>query len=345
MLAQCHRLLSFDAVQTSYFGPQSEISFILRTLEIFDRGAFSPERTLRPLTEMFGASQTTQQHGVSVSSGDCTAELLENLPEKRIALQLVQSMVDLRNPAFENVEGTHFLDVIDRVYAVEIGTLQYQNRLDLLLLHSTLALCYSFHRDAHFDYQTSDTSARAWSHYSIARRLLGSLRHQHLIATQATIQLAIFLISNNRMTDAHGLIGQAWSNVAKDTVADMVASPSMSADSVNIHAELVKLDLYVSILLDLPRLATDEVTQHCLLNLQDLAAEARNVRLEASGKHLELLYFTYSAKRKLFPEQSAHKDDGVDLKSLRAVAKDLHRLTTDVAAFTARLTGEEELAM
>lgn len=133
--------------------------------------------------------------------------------------------------------------------------------------------------------------------------------------------LTIFLISTSRITAAHAYLGVACSTALRlglhKRVEDgILLSPAQRDTRNRVFLSLLQLDLYVSLVLDIPGFVDlDCIDPEIMTKLQpspsgrspypfDVTAESR-VQFSACAKHLELMALTATGLQTTFagPEQ------------------------------------------
>lgn len=344
MLTGCNRLISPAPWKSSFYGALSELSFILRTLELFDKGAYSPHRSLGPATDIFNRDPLD----VVPDSEDG----LSRLPEKEVTLQLMRSVLDRSHIFISFLHQTHFRSMIESVYN-EPDTSKDAHSSSLALLHYVIALGYLFSRPIHHDRGCLDAVTEATKHFDTGQQLLDTGRCDDLVSLQALLCSASFLISTSRIAAAHGVIGLATSAATRLGLHNGVTCQmSMTQDEkemrILVFAALVKMDLYASLILDLPRFIQDEFVDACLHDVRELSGYRGKLALghRASIKHLELLRSTCKARQAVFTDSAADNSaQTVDPKGLAATEVELHRWTREVSQHLFPLGDRAEFAM
>ena len=344
MLTGCNRLISPAPWKSSFYGALSEVSFILRTLELFDQGAYSPQQSLGPATDIFNRDAID---AVSDPEDD-----LCRLPEKQTTLQLVRSVLDRSHTFIGFLHQKHFRDTIDFVYdEPHMNRDAYASFLPLL--HHVIALGYLFSRPLHQENGCLSAVTEAAHHFDTGQYLLNIGRCDGLVSLQALLCGVYFLISTSRVAVAHGLIGLAASAATRLGLHDGVASQvGMAQEEKNLRilvfAALVKMDLYASLVLDLPRFIQDEFVDACLHDIRELCSHRGRLDLghRASIKHLELLRSTCKARQAVFIDSTAdNPTQTVNPKSLAAAEVELHRWTREVSQLLFPLGDRAEFAV
>jgi len=156
--------------------------------------------------------------------------------------------------------------------------------------------------------------------------------------------LTIFLISTSRITAAHAYLGVACSTALrlglhKRVEEGILLSPAQRDTRNRVFLSLLQLDLYVSLVLDIPGFVDLEcIDPEIMIKLQpstsgrspypfDVTAESR-AQFSASAKHLELLAVTGTGIQTTFAgidrkhnpaETEGFEFTDVDIKTLHGV--------------------------
>lgn len=352
MLAGSQRLICPAPWTSSFFGALSEVSFILRTLELFDRGAYSPHASLGPAMAIFNLPLPIEASTHSSPARSPDANVNSPMPERATTMELIGSLFARSHVFLSFLHEQHFRSMVGLLYDPRSSHGDAYNRF-LPLFHHVVALGYLFCRPQHQDYGCKFVLGEAMKHFQAGQRLLDVTRCDDLISIQALLCGIVFLMSTSRIAPAHTLIGLASSSAMRlglhCTTGD---SPQMLPDEkhmrVLVFATVVKLDMYASLILDLPRFIQDELVDASVDALHATFGEGDQLglSLEASIKHLELLRFTCSTRQAVFFNPATGQSvDMVDSKQLSRVEKDLHRWVKDVSVLLSRLGDSSEFAM
>lgn len=331
MLAGCNRLISPAPWTSSFYGALSEVSFILRTLELFDRGAYSPQRTLGPITEMFNLSLPARR-------ADRLSQSQTRIPLKEITHELLGSLFGRSHTFLSFLREQHFRNMVDILYNQALTPDDMCPRF-LPLFHHVVALGYLFCRAQHQAQTCSFALDQAMAHFQTGQQLLDICKCDDLMSIQALLCGSVFLLSTSRITAAHALIGVAVSSAMRLGFRGATAGmPQVTEDErqmrVLVFAALARMDLYASLVLDLPRFIGDELVDGCINAVQDTLTEGgqNSPGLDVSIKYLELLRFSCSARQAVFFDQSTGESvEVVDTKKLSASEAELHSWTKDVS--------------
>lgn len=332
MLAGCSRLISPAPWKSSFYGALSEVSFILRTLELFDEGAYSPQNSLGPVTNIFNLDRTAGSEESPVDSS-------HGLPEKELTLQLTRLALDHFHALIDFLHEAHFRRMIDLVY--EQGSAKTDAYIRFApLLHQVIALGYLVSRNLHQDLGCVTAVDVAKKHFRIGQQLIDISRCDDLVSLQALLCGAAFLMSTSRIAAAHALVGLAASSAIRVGLYGATASQTEMPQEeremrVLVLAAFIKLDLYVSLILDLPRFVQEDSVEACLHDLDEVFKHRTQLEFshKASIKHLELLRSSYTARQAIFVDATTGESiQAIDSTRLAAAEAELHRWTREVSA-------------
>lgn len=110
-----------------------------------------------------------------------------------------------------------------------------------------------------------------------------------------------------------------------------------------LFAALVKIDLYTSLILDLPRFIQDDLVDKSVMSFYDALNQdpALGLHAEVSIKHLELLNFTCKARQAIFTDPATGQSRAtIDPVRLETAVKELQQWTKEVSAI---LMGNKDL--
>lgn len=352
MLAGSQRLICPAPWTSSFFGALSEVSFVLRTLELFDRGAYSPQRSLGPAMAIFSLPLPVDVAVKSSPTRGSTAHVNMPMPEKATTLELIGSLFARSHAFMSFLHEQHFRSMVGLLYDPSTSHGDAYGRF-LPLFHNVVALGYLFCRPQHRDHGCAFALGEALKHFQAGQNLLDVTQCDDLISIQALLCGIVFLISTSRIAPAHALIGLATSSAMRLGLHCTISNnPQMLQDEkhmrVLVFATVVKLDMYASLILDLPRFVQDELVDASVSALHATFGEGDqlSLSLEASIKHLELLRFTCATRQAVFFNTNTGQSvETVDSKQLSAVEVDLHRWTNDVSVLLSRLGDGNEFAM
>lgn len=300
-----------------------------------------------PVTQLFNNPMPTIERSPANSATRRT------LPDKSLALEVIQSLFTRSHPFVTFLHGAHFRSMVDLLYDEEDAAHAEAYARFLPLLHNVLALGYLLCQKQHRRTGCSTAVKEATKHFSIGYGLLEVSTCDDLVSIQALLCGIVFLISVSRLTSAHALIGLACSSALRlglhsNSVVDSQLSSDERRMRALVFAALLKVDMYTSLMLDLPRFLQDDLVERSIDNVHTVFDDAKppDLKREASTKHLELLRFTCNTRQSVFLKTATGDSlEGVDPKQLAEVEKELHRWTRDVSVLVARMGDEEEFTM
>lgn len=353
MLAGCQRLISLPPWTTCLFGP---LTFILRTLEIFDRNGCRPQQVLLPTIEIFDlplpvASDPNEAVAPRFAALPVTPD---RLPDKDNTLQLIKSLFGRSHPLINFLHEQHFRDMVKILYN------QFHDQRDactrfLPLFHHALALGHLFHREQHRERGCDIALKDARYHFYTGQKLLDITQTDNMISVQALVCGAVFLISTSRMSRAHALLSLASSGAIRLGLhCDVTTKPHISSEDRSmrmlVFIALAKLDAYTHLILDLPRLLPESLVDTGVNSYYATFGNGSKPELdpdmESSIKHLELLNFTGAARRAVFTDAATGEAvDAIKLSHLGAIEKNLQHWTQDISVLLARIAKRDNNSM
>lgn len=304
MLAGSDYLITSGPFTTHRYGALSEIRFVLCTVELFDTGAYDVRRILTSTVEVFDLPPP-----LHVTDGPGWDRHPPSLPDKNVCVCLLASIFDRSSTFLSFLQQQHLLQMIDLVYD-DSGEHSIACQHFRPLLHHLLALGYLFSRSEH---QTGScqTSLEASNRHFRAGQLLLSTHQSDLISIQSLLCAAVYLMSTSRIARAHAPIALAASSSLRmglhcNTATRTDLSPAEKALRVMVFLSVVKLDLYISLILDLPPTLRDGMVSTSVENVR-IASSPRgddtlHPEVEASTMHVELLHFVLTSRKALLTD-------------------------------------------
>ncbi|RYP47562.1 hypothetical protein DL768_006407 [Monosporascus sp. mg162] len=334
MLAGCDRLTTVGPGATCFYGAYSELSFILRTLEVFEQdAAISPDQRFLVVSNLFN-------HPLP---------LLENanpspkvfLPSPDIVMVLVNALFAKNHPMLSFLPERHVKDVANMLAGPQGLSISDQS---LSLFHLTLALSYLFDSSRHREEGCRDILQRATRHFHIGLSMLRPTQVNDLTTLQAVLCAIIFLISTSRMTSAHSLIGTACSSALRLGLHSTGVNPSASLAEdrqarTRLFATVLRLDMFASLILDLPPFLHRDALP--LPHIARLASEAEaegDLRTAAALRLVCLLVIPLS-KRIYGTAVSSGREDSnsVDIKHFEEAQNEFRRWKTEASSLLTSL--------
>jgi hypothetical protein len=362
MLAGSQRMVATAPWTSVYYGPLSELSFILRTLELFRLAQHDTAETLNTLTNMFEVlplSAGLSRSQTDVVPGDGRREstpvdasdrnLLFYLPEESLAVELIDALFGPAHSSLSFLHEGHFKVMVHQVYAGDQLDRNAIQRVSPLLLQA-IALGFLYCRSQHQLRGCTEVLAEAVNYHKEGQKLLDFTRCDNLVAIQALLCSIVFLMSTSNLAAAHSLIGIAYSSALQlglnriDASADVTDEHRMK---ITIFATIIKIDMQISLLIDVPSMVPEDLLQSCLAHLHRISHHLgiADLELEVFTKHLELLRFTYTARQSVFNAKENPTEDFIDAKILSLIERELHGWTEDVSDLLSRLQDRRDLVM
>jgi hypothetical protein len=349
MLAGCRRLISSPPWNTYLYGPLSETAFILRILEIFNLNRLEVRRALLPTLAMFDLPfAASSQDPIPVIT--TPAHSMESLPSKEDTLGLIASLFSRSNPFLSFLHEQHFRNMVTVLYDQSPSQNDACRRF-LPLFHHTMALGFLMDCNQHRKRGCSVAIDAAMSHFHRGQRLLDITQSDNLISVQALLCGAIFLVSTSRISRAHTFLSLATSGAIRLGLhCDVTTKPNMTEDEramrIKVFIALARLDLYASLVLDLPPLlletTIDTGVNTLYATLGSGSARLLDPETEASVKHLELLNFTSVNRRAVFTDaNSGEALESIRTSLLDALERRLQHWTQDISLLLARISQAE----
>jgi hypothetical protein len=368
MLAGCQRMVATAPWTSTYYGPSSELSFIMRTLELFRITHHDMAETLNTLTGMFDVVPLFD--GFSHSQADKASEIfraerrdstptdshepslapdLPDLPEQTLTGELIDALFGRSHSFLNFLHEGHFKVMVHQVYARNQLDHNALQRVYPLLLQA-IALGFLYCRSHHQLRGCNESLGEAVKYHMEAQKLLDMTKCDDLVAIQALLCSIVFLMSTSNLAAAHSLTGLAYSSALRLGLNQVDLGGGVTDEhrmKITIFATIVKIDILICLLIDIPSMVPESLVQSCLADLHRIADRvgATGMELEVFTKHLELLRFTYTARQSVFSGKESSSEDFIDTKALFLVEKELHGWTEDVSDLLSRLQDRQDLAM
>ncbi|KPI42556.1 uncharacterized protein AB675_9787 [Cyphellophora attinorum] len=338
MLSGCQRLISPSPYTTVFYGSHSEPSFILRTLELFHYGPLSPEKILHPLTKMFNWPAPKKRHNESTSASVSVSFTL--LSERYVAVSLFESLFNASDLFTAFLRRDTVREVVEAVHNPTSIVHLHSHAPSFALYHAVIALGHIAQCKVQRYQDCPDSMLQAWTNFHAAEELVDPQSCIETLSVQALICQLIFLISTSRITSAHGLLGLAYSallrlgyhrsdNMDQQSLAEQILRAMM-------FSTVVKIDLYVGLMLDLPRFVPDDLVRDCLHTIHRLHELDTDLSMVASAKHLELLHFASKARQVVFNHPDS-ESGAIDAGRLASIERQLQHLSSDLSALTRQM--------
>ena len=233
MLNGCDRVLTLPSGETCFYGAFSDISFALRTIELFRASsAVHVDGGFDKLHEAFArppdTKPTSMQHAFALGHG--------SYPPDFDTAHLLQSFVS--HQQLQNI-AAHFSPPDDEAALLRVCVALQS--LTNFAAHKT-ENCQEMVQFARYDFQH-------------AINTLLPVQRDSFASLQALLCAATFTLYNGRVNTAHSLTSTAVSlalRLGLLTKGMAVINPQRSTDTVRTLSTLMSMDMLTSLILDLP---------------------------------------------------------------------------------------------
>ncbi|KIW14164.1 hypothetical protein PV08_06945 [Exophiala spinifera] len=354
MMGHSGRSFANGPWQTSFYGSYSGCSFVLRTLELFrkvaDDNAHS-DGSRQVITDLYEAPLPHIESYTPAES--------RTLPTQSAALELLGVVFMRYSILVQFIHEANFRDMVYRFYNESAIQFRASGETFMPLFHAVLSLGLLYDVQCRRQHGCEYAVSEATKHFLLARKALDISQCADLISLQTLLCLTIFLISTSRITAAHAYLGVATSAATRlglhKKVEEGVPLAAAQRDTrTRVFLSLLQLDLYVSLVLDIPGFINlDHIDSDIMNKLQpsttgklpypfDITAESR-AQFSASAKHLELLVLAATGVHDLFykhdeqPENTTDESDfrSVDVKTLKDVEQRFRSWTNGLSGLPA----------
>ncbi|KAI1388523.1 uncharacterized protein F4822DRAFT_429142 [Hypoxylon trugodes] len=246
MLVGHDRIVNVGLGKIGFYGCYSELSFILRTLEIFQRQqTVPPEQRTLVISNLFSFPLPPKEN-VDLS-------LAKSLPSYNIVLTLIDAVFARTHPMLSFLPEQHVKETANLLTALEAPAIPTPS---LSLFHLTLALGYLFDSPRHQEEGCHEILRRGTNHFHTGLAMITPMQTNDIESFQALLCAIIFLVSSSRITLAHSLVGTACSSALQlglHSVGSRIEPSSTETRlKTRLLATIMRLDLFTSIILDLP---------------------------------------------------------------------------------------------
>ncbi len=293
MLAGCDRLIRVGQGATCFYGAYSELSFILRTLEVFQRDpVVSLDQRFLVVSRLFDLPLPLLQENDN-SNPTIT------LPHPDVISTLLDAVFAKEHPMLSFLSEEHIRGVATILTGQQPLSLSDQS---LSVFHLTLALGYLFDSTRHGKDKCINILHHATNHFHIGLAMVMPIQVNDFISLQAILCATIFLMSTSRITTAHSLIGTACSLALRLGLHFARSSPSAIStedrrERTRLLATVMRLDLFASLILDLPAfLHRDSVSLPYIARLASEAEAEQDLRTAAALRQVCLLAIPVSKR-------------------------------------------------
>ncbi|KAI2615021.1 hypothetical protein GGR54DRAFT_314933 [Hypoxylon sp. NC1633] len=293
MLAGYDRLVAVGSGAVCFYGAHSELSFILRTLEIFKKDpAPLSDKIILVISDLFNLPFPMPDN--------INPTLTIPLPSHDLdfTMALVDAVFARNHPMLSFLHEQQVRDIASMFAENQLSSISDQS---LSLLHLTLALGCLFDSPKHQEEGCRNILQRGMNHYHVGLSLLKLMQVNDQTSLQATLCAIIFLISTSRIVSAHPLIGTACSSALRLGLHSVRSSSTIPAEDRKIRtgllATIMRLDLYASLILDLPPfLQRDAISLSHIPHLAEEAEAEGDLRTAATLRQVCLLAIPVSKR-------------------------------------------------
>ena len=345
MMIGWDRIMRTTPWATSFYGASSEISFILRTLELFQRHdeTLHPER-FAVVADLFNLPVPTR---IALDPLPTTP-----LPSRNTALLLVDSLFSRCHPLLTFLDEKELLETVELTYELVPSPTAAANRF-LPLLHFAFSLGYLFQLQYHRDNGCKSVLGEAAKHFRAGHDLMDFTYNNDLTSLQSLLCAIVFLFSTCRVTSAHPLIGIACSMVLRQGLHSSVTESihlSIQEHKARtlILAAVLKLDIYASLILGLPPfIQRDMVDLSPITHLMSMSEKDRDFETAISLKQLSLLDITWSSRRTVFTKEytTDTNAESIDIKHFEDAERDLREWKESLSPLLAQLDDSKKHTM
>lgn len=341
MMTGSDRMTRVAPWATSFYGASSELSFILRILEMFQKceSTTHSERFL-VVAQLFDLPMPKQE-AVSVMQYGV-------LPPKDTALSLLDALFARCHLLLAFLHEQKFREMVEFTYGPTPLPTTASDRF-IPLIHFAFALGYLFDMQHHRDSGCAVALEEATKHFSAGRDCMRVPYHTDLISLQSLLCAAVFLFTTSRIPSAHPVIGMACSMALRlglhsDASEKIDLPPQECKVRSLVWASVLKLDLYASLILDLPRFIQRDTVDLTPITILATTSEAEgDFRTASSLKHLILLDITWSRQTSAILKDS---HDGltpsIDLKHFEDAEREFQEWKTTLSTLLAKMGDDEK---
>ncbi|KAI0386518.1 hypothetical protein F5Y04DRAFT_124020 [Hypomontagnella monticulosa] len=342
MLAGCDRLVNAGPGATCFYGAYSELSFILRTLELFEQQPIvSPDQRLQIISNLFDLRYPPQDNSSlgSVASNVSTDTVMT----------LLDVVFSKNHPMLSFLPEQRIKDIASSLTGPQPLATSDQSKS---LLHMTLALGYLFDSPSHRRDGCREALNRGTAQFHIGMAALRPTEANDLTSLQAVLCAIIFLMSTSRIASAHSLIGTACSlalRLGLHSAAGNACVISAEEHQIRIRllATAMRLDLFMSLILDLPPFLHPDPT--LLSYVSQLASEFEaesDFRTAAALRQVSLLAIPLSKRTHGFIRSSGCGiPESVSIKRFEEVRNEFQHWQMDASSLLAYLGSSKEHKM
>lgn len=332
MLTGCDRFVQGDAGIGYFYGSYSDVSFILRTIELLGRGP--PDSEHHQLSMISDFLSRPLQHQLDAED------------QRKAAYDLPQDVDGLLDVVF--TRGELMLSFLPHHQLREAALNPRSPSVSkerLSLLHLCLALGYLHNAKEHQNRGCQDVLQHANKHFHIGTACLGLPNPpQNLTSLQAILCAVVFLFSSYRCTTAHPFIGTACSLALRLGLFSTLPKVSLIPIEerkmrMRLLATVSAFDMLESLILDLPPFIHRHLLSHARFTELAIEAEAEGDLITAALlRQSSLLDIPLSMRShgRHDTNSSSHSDSD-DIRLFQTAYEECQRWRRDASSLMAKL--------
>ncbi|KAI5863746.1 hypothetical protein GGS23DRAFT_604757 [Durotheca rogersii] len=318
MLAGRDRLVRVESGETCFYGAYSELSFILRTLELFEEKPDArTNQTFLVVNDMFNLPLASPAH---LGLGSAT-----RIPSCEICTALVEAVFARNHP---------MLSFLPKHRIRRMSTLA----TELAPVPLSDQSFYLFDSRRHRAEGCRVVLQRATGHFHAGMALLRPMERNDLVSLQAVLCAIVFLISTSRIVVAHSLIAAACSSVVR------LGLHATGREKIRAYATVLRLDFFASIILNLPPFfQKDAVPLSRIARLASRAEAEKDLPTAAALRQVCLLAIPLHKTIGTSADGPDGEDSqSVDIRDLEESQTEFHGWKTDASSLLACLGRDKE---
>lgn len=330
MLTGHDQLVEKGPATTCFYGSYSDVSFILRTIELLEIApSDSPDQRLSTLSDLF--SRPLNHYPVSLELGAA----IHDVPDNAAALlDAVFARGDLIL-CFLTEEPL-------RKVAMDPGSASVSPS-SLHLLHLVLALGYLYSFGEHGGDLCEGALRQATKHFCIGITAAMPGQAQDFTSLQTILCAIAFLFSGYRTATAHSLIGAACSSALRLGLLSTtsLATGATAGDrrtTTRLLSAVLTVDMLGSLILDLqPFIHRDSIPHARLVELAVQAEAEGDLPTAAMLRQCSLLAIPLSIRDRATDSRADDQSDGNSIRLFQSTLDESQRWRTDVSPLMAKL--------
>lgn len=319
MLTGCDRLMTSKSGQTHFYGAFSDVSFLLRTIEILRKTPpASQEEEFHTLSGFFNNPLPP-----SALSGPDSR--LDELPGD--ATERLDTILSMPNLLLSFLTVQQLGEVLAEIQTRGRATSDHS----LALFHLALALGHAVDFRRHQEAGCSSSTELSMRHFQLGMSLLLPIQMDSLTALEALMCAISFLLYTARLPTAHSLISTAWSLAVRlglftQDVGCVGCGEAEKRRRTRLLCAVAAVDMLASIILDLPPCVKENAIPESRLREWATEAELKSdLRTSAMLRQVFLLSVPNRIRNRTQREVGDEKLSGVTSSQLLQMAHDEFR--------------------